>query len=72
VGLRSGLDTVVKIKNPCPCQELNLGCPACGLVTILTELQWLSSGGGGGGGGGGSSSSSSIILQIPYEILLIS
>jgi hypothetical protein len=28
-------------KNPCPCQELNLSCPACSLVAILTELSQL-------------------------------
>jgi hypothetical protein len=38
VGTRTGLDMVVKKKNPCPCQESNPGHPAHSLVTILAEL----------------------------------
>jgi len=30
-----------KILLPCPCQELNLGHPACSLVTMLNEVLWL-------------------------------
>jgi hypothetical protein len=33
--------TVEKQKIPAPCWESNPGCPACSLVTILTELSWL-------------------------------
>jgi hypothetical protein len=28
-------------EDPCPCQELNPSHPACSLVTILTELSWI-------------------------------
>jgi len=38
VGLRAGMDTVVRRKNPNPCQELKSGHAAHSLVTILTEL----------------------------------
>jgi hypothetical protein len=34
---RANLDSVVKKKNPCSCQESNPACPAHGLVIILTE-----------------------------------
>jgi hypothetical protein len=32
------MDAVVKRRNPSPCQESNLGCPAHSLVTIMTKL----------------------------------
>jgi hypothetical protein len=45
VGPRAGLEGVVKIKNPCSCQEPNASCPAHSLVIIpnlpRTHLQRL-------------------------------
>jgi len=43
VGLRVGLDTVVKRKksHQCPCQELVPSQPAFSLITTLNELLWL-------------------------------
>jgi len=38
VGPEAGLDMVVKRKSPSPSQDSNPGCPACRLVTTLTEL----------------------------------
>jgi len=38
VGYRTGQDAVARRRNLRPCRELNLGRPARGLITILTEL----------------------------------
>jgi len=38
MGPRASLNTVAKTKNPFLCQELNPGCPAHSLVSILSEL----------------------------------
>jgi len=39
---RASLDPMVKTKSlPTPCWELSPGCPACSLVTTLTEVPWL-------------------------------
>jgi hypothetical protein len=38
VGPGASLDVVAKRRTSYTCQESNPGCPACSLVTILTEL----------------------------------
>jgi hypothetical protein len=38
VGLGASLDVVAKRKISFPCRELNLGHPACSLVTEMNEL----------------------------------
>jgi len=40
VGFRIGLDTMGKKKLPCYYGESNSGRPACGLVTIPSELSY--------------------------------
>jgi hypothetical protein len=41
MGPTAGLDEVLKRKNSCSQWEMNPGCSAHSLVTILTELPWL-------------------------------
>jgi len=38
MGPRTGIDAVAERNNLCPCPKSNPDSPACGLVTILTEL----------------------------------
>jgi len=37
MGLRIGVDTVMRRRNPSPSQESKTGRPACSLVTIMTR-----------------------------------
>jgi hypothetical protein len=41
MGLKAGLDVLVKRKNFCPYHESNPSHPVHSSVTILTELPWL-------------------------------